>query len=286
MPDKRFNKLHAPPLPLVILAFSLLSSTGYPVARLSYWILSGFDLQTTIPIGFLTLIGFLLPWCLVFLLLTSMLWRVRFNYIILNLGVDLFIILFIALPIMPILELVTAVLPHGMHYEYYLSVLLLVVEVLYILFGTLNGLFVHIKHNPVRTNKVISALRVVHITDVHLGTHRLQSLKSLVKKINSVHPDIVCITGDLLDSANVLNLYPLSHSEASSLRITTKQCREYGLSPSFAALTPSKHLEPLSTIHATHGVFFVTVCSLFFFILNIPYFFIVWSFFLCRETTM
>ena len=53
-------------------------------------------------------------------------------------------------------------------------------------------------------NKLITSsyhgLKIVHITDIHYGrTVGLKELKNLVNKINFLKPDIVVLTGDLLD---------------------------------------------------------------------------------------
>lgn len=44
-------------------------------------------------------------------------------------------------------------------------------------------------------------LKIVHISDIHYGTTvNKESLNNIVKKINSLSPDIVVFTGDLLDN--------------------------------------------------------------------------------------
>ena len=53
------------------------------------------------------------------------------------------------------------------------------------------------KSNILLTEKV----KIAHFTDVHLGPfYKLNDLKRLVKKINSIDADIVVFTGDLVDS--------------------------------------------------------------------------------------
>lgn len=53
--------------------------------------------------------------------------------------------------------------------------------------------------NPNITNKY-HGLKVVHLTDIHYGTTiNEKKLKYLVEQINFINPDIVVLTGDLLD---------------------------------------------------------------------------------------
>lgn len=48
--------------------------------------------------------------------------------------------------------------------------------------------------------KGFSDIRIVHFSDTHLGFYYdLHNLRNLVDRINSLEPDMVCFTGDLLD---------------------------------------------------------------------------------------
>ena len=69
-------------------------------------------------------------------------------------------------------------------------------------------------------------LKIVQITDIHIGpTIKGAFLSSVVEKVNALNPDLIALTGDLVDG-------------------------------SVAEL--SKHTEVLSTLKARHGTFFVT----------------------------
>ena len=193
-----------------------------------------------------------------FILFCSMFLKLPFNWVILNLGVDFFVLVIVSMPLMPVLEIIISLIPRNPLYPYYISLFVLALELLYVIIGTINGLHIHVKTIPVYTNKLSSSLSIVQISDIHLGTHRVASVKSLVNKINSLQPDIVCITGDLLDSANVLQLLPLSHKNAAtSLRVDIHEDKKQGV-PSH--LVPSKYLEPLNDIRSKYGVYFVSVC--------------------------
>ena len=72
----------------------------------------------------------------------------------------------------------------------------------------------------------LDGLRIVQITDVHIGpTLRGPWLQRVVDQINALSPDVIAITGDLVDGP-------------------------------VAALRP--HVAPLSQLRAKHGTFFVT----------------------------
>lgn len=77
-----------------------------------------------------------------------------------------------------------------------------------------------------RLKKSASGMRIVQITDVHVGpTIGKGFIEDVVARINSLSPDVVAITGDLVDG-------------------------------SVAEL--AEHVAPLANIKAKHGVFFVT----------------------------
>jgi predicted MPP superfamily phosphohydrolase len=50
------------------------------------------------------------------------------------------------------------------------------------------------RHEPVR---------LVQITDVHIGSRSRRFLEQVVRRVNSLQPDYVCITGDFIDSRGV-----------------------------------------------------------------------------------
>lgn len=66
--------------------------------------------------------------------------------------------------------------------------------------------------------KIQHDVRIVHLSDVHLGHFRGASwLSSIVSKVNAGHPDIVVITGDLYES--FYNLTPETLKPLSKLNV-------------------------------------------------------------------
>jgi len=49
------------------------------------------------------------------------------------------------------------------------------------------------------SEKITKPLRVVHISDVHIGSRRPAYLDKVVSKVNTQQPDMLVITGDLID---------------------------------------------------------------------------------------
>jgi len=53
------------------------------------------------------------------------------------------------------------------------------------------------------SEKITKPYKFVQISDVHLGTESLDFLDNIITKINDISPDLVFITGDLLDDDNL-----------------------------------------------------------------------------------
>ena len=65
----------------------------------------------------------------------------------------------------------------------------------------------------------MSSLRIVQISDLHLGLiHRQGMLRTVVEKIHSLHPDLLVATGDMVDARldHLEDLIPLTASLAPS----------------------------------------------------------------------
>jgi predicted MPP superfamily phosphohydrolase len=77
-----------------------------------------------------------------------------------------------------------------------------------------------------RLPKALDGLSIVQLTDVHIGpTLGRKFLEPVVAKVNGLSPDVIVITGDLVDGS-------------------VEELRE--------------HVAPLAALRAVHGVFFVT----------------------------
>ena len=62
---------------------------------------------------------------------------------------------------------------------------------------------IHNQHQSIESTKLNSDVRIVHISDVHVGSRSAAYLEKVVTQILSHTPDVVVITGDLLDQSSV-----------------------------------------------------------------------------------
>jgi hypothetical protein len=86
-----------------------------------------------------------------------------------------------------------------------------------------------VKQVPIALGRLpakLNGFSIVQISDVHVGaTIRKEFIESIVDRVNALEPDLIAITGDLVDGS-------------------VKQL--------------SEHVAPLARLKATHGVYFVT----------------------------
>jgi uncharacterized protein len=72
----------------------------------------------------------------------------------------------------------------------------------FILYGVIWGRFHYqITHHIIETPKIESTFRIVHISDLHLGSlyNQQKKLNRAIKKINEQDPDIVVFSGDIVN---------------------------------------------------------------------------------------
>lgn len=82
-------------------------------------------------------------------------------------------------------------------------VIALIVITLFLIWGNFiesNMLVIHdYKIESERLKPSFNGLKIVHFSDLHYGTTKERNLKKLVNNINSLKPDIVIFTGDLME---------------------------------------------------------------------------------------
>ncbi len=67
-------------------------------------------------------------------------------------------------------------------------------------YSLFNARSLRVREHTIRSPKLAAPLKIAHISDVHLGaTHDREALARIVKRTNALQPDLVAITGDLLD---------------------------------------------------------------------------------------
>ena len=66
--------------------------------------------------------------------------------------------------------------------------------------GVLVALYPLVKRVNLRSSKLAMPLRIVQITDVHIGSRSARFLEELLARIVPLEPDLLCITGDFIDA--------------------------------------------------------------------------------------
>ena len=91
-----------------------------------------------------------------------------------------------------------------------------------IFYSLLAAHFFKIRNVTISSAKLSRNVRVVQLSDVHIGSRSRLFLRRIVRRVNRLKPDIVVITGDLLDTRSVdLNmLQPLSEIQADCYFVT------------------------------------------------------------------
>ena len=78
----------------------------------------------------------------------------------------------------------------------------------------------------------LKGLRILHLSDLHLSTrHRVEDMERLVGRINETNPDLVALTGDLIDTpvSRILSLIPvLGEVEAPIFFVSGNHDHVYG----------------------------------------------------------
>lgn len=124
------------------------------------------------------------------------------------------------------------------------GIVVFVVVIFLVVYSVISASFVSVKEVKVRVKNLDKELKVVQISDVHIGTvHNEEYLQKIVDKINKVNPDIVLITGDLFDGGGDVTketLAPLNNISAKIFFTTGNHEQYEGLDDVFAVLKTTK----------------------------------------------
>jgi hypothetical protein len=67
-------------------------------------------------------------------------------------------------------------------------------------YAAVNAQFIRVRTVEMSSPKIAAPLTIVHLSDIHFGAiHQREYLARVVNMTNSARPDVVCITGDLVD---------------------------------------------------------------------------------------
>lgn len=72
--------------------------------------------------------------------------------------------------------------------------------------GIVNARLIRIREVKIQNKKINRDLRIVHLSDLHLGpTHGIGTFRRIIERVKTLKPDVVLITGDLVDSPRELS---------------------------------------------------------------------------------
>jgi predicted MPP superfamily phosphohydrolase len=70
----------------------------------------------------------------------------------------------------------------------------------------INGRRLKINLRDIEIKGLKKEVKIVHLSDLHIGAvHQKDYLERVVKKTNSLNPDVVVLTGDLVDGSSIVN---------------------------------------------------------------------------------
>jgi predicted MPP superfamily phosphohydrolase len=72
--------------------------------------------------------------------------------------------------------------------------------------AVINGRRLKIDLRDIEIKGLKKEIKIVHLSDLHIGAvHQKDYLERVVKKTNSLNPDVVVLTGDLVDGSSIVN---------------------------------------------------------------------------------
>ena len=104
------------------------------------------------------------------------------------------------------------------------GLVVVLVVLLVVAYSIINAMFVSVKTIEVPISHLEEPLKVVQLSDIHLGTiHNGDYLAAIVEKVNALSPDIVLITGDFVDGSGIItekSVAPLNSLKAKTFFTT------------------------------------------------------------------
>lgn len=98
------------------------------------------------------------------------------------------------------------------------GIFIIILALLLTIYSLLNALPITTKEIRISMPNLEKEIKIVQLSDIHIGTiHNSGYLKRVVEKTNSLNPDLILITGDLVDGSGILKEESISHlSELNS----------------------------------------------------------------------
>ncbi|KAA6395154.1 MAG: hypothetical protein EZS28_009320 [Streblomastix strix] len=230
----------------VIVIFILILS--YPIFRCLWWILEHFNSKQWdfyfISIVVSIILSVVVLTCTIATMFIQSI-KVRYlNYF----GRDFTSFDLLLLPWIIICEFVFGFSSAAHEYAWIVCIVLIVIFAIYIIVGHLSGVFImHKKNIYLKSPKIKQSLRMIQISDVHIGTRSQSFLDKVVSQVSEINGDIIFITGDLIDRKGALKQNVTNNEDSSVSDESQLQQNKYPIMQSLRKLT------------AKYGVYFVMV---------------------------
>ena len=78
-----------------------------------------------------------------------------------------------------------------------------ILGILCVIAAVLISHYLAVKKVSIKSKKVTRPYRIVQISDVHIGSRQQGFMQRIVNRINTLQPDFIVVTGDLIDSSAV-----------------------------------------------------------------------------------
>lgn len=88
------------------------------------------------------------------------------------------------------------------------------------IYATINAFLINIKEISIPLQNLSQNIKIVQLTDLHIGTiHNSGFLKKVIQKVNTINPDIIVITGDLIDGSGLF--HPETYTQLNNFEAPT-----------------------------------------------------------------
>jgi predicted MPP superfamily phosphohydrolase len=189
----------------VIIMFSLYAGTNYYIAMKIYHWLGSFNTHINIKVYAGIYILFVLSMLSVFLPISSGVKRIISYAGSHWMGIYIYLLMFfVAADLVVLLGCSIKLIPNPIpqSIRFYIGLAVILFSVGMVVYGRYNASQVKFVSYDIQTKKSLPAeMKIVLVSDLHLGAvNSEKNLSKIVRGINSLEPDIVCIAGDIFNN--------------------------------------------------------------------------------------
>ena len=210
----------------VIIMFSLYASTNYYIAMKIYQWLGSFITHINIKVYAGIYILFVLSMLSVFLPISSGVKKIISYAGSHWMGIYIYLLMFfVAADLVVLLGCSVKMIPHPIpqRLRFYTGLIVILLSVGMVVYGRYNASQIRFVSYDIQAKKTLPAeIKIVLVSDLHLGAiNSEKNLSKIVRGINGLEPDIVCIAGDIFNN-NIDALQNPSEAMALLKSVTAK----------------------------------------------------------------